>query len=230
VIHNIWFNEGFIWYIVFDTLKQKSWLNYFQQVVYNGSPLLKALSLQQLSEAASTQYAEDFRLGRCGIPQNYPNSRRPKCITAGVALTLLFTGQKAMANDHPLKQSRAAAAPEWPDSLGSVTAAPENHKVVFENDKVRILEVTGAPYIFEPLHTHKLPSIMWFANANFAKAHLVYYHYDYDPIKKTYYIKDSVLEQGPPANKGFEIPAEGPHRVRNLSNMDILAYRVEFKK
>jgi hypothetical protein len=70
---------------------------------------------------------------------------------------------------------------------------------------------------------------MWSANANFAKAHLMYYTYGFDSTKRTYYIKDSTLEQGPPANKGFEIPAEGPHRVRNLSNIDILAYRVEFK-
>ena len=73
-------------------------------------------------------------------------------------------------------------------------------------------------------------SIMWSANPNFAKAHLVYYNYSYDAVKKSYYIKDSVVEQGPPANRGFEIAAEGPHRVRNLSNLDILAYRVEFKK
>jgi predicted metalloprotease with PDZ domain len=63
VINNIWFNEGFMWYIVYDTLKQKEWLDYFQQVVYCGSPTIKAMPLQQLSQTASTQYAEDFRLG-----------------------------------------------------------------------------------------------------------------------------------------------------------------------
>jgi predicted metalloprotease with PDZ domain len=63
VINNIWFNEGFMWYIVYDTLKQKEWLDYFQDVVYNGPSMIKQMSLQQLSETASTQYAEDFRLG-----------------------------------------------------------------------------------------------------------------------------------------------------------------------
>jgi hypothetical protein len=28
---------------------------------------------------------------------------------------------------------------------------------------------------------------------------------------------------------GFPIPPEGPHSVKNLSNIEILAYRVEFK-
>ena len=63
VIHNIWFNEGFMWYIVYDTLKQKDWLNFFKSAAYNGPPAIRNMTLQQLSETASTQYAEDFRLG-----------------------------------------------------------------------------------------------------------------------------------------------------------------------
>ncbi len=152
-------------------------------------------------------------------------------IASGVLLTLLLVGQKALANNSLPKHQRVMnTAVDWPDSLDAVTAAPANHKVVFENDKIRILEVIGAPYVLEPLHTHKWPSIMWSSNPNFAKAHLIYYNYGFDSNKKSYFIKDSVLEQGPPANKGFEIPAEGPHRVKNLSNIDIVAYRVEFKK
>jgi predicted metalloprotease with PDZ domain len=63
VIHNIWFTEGFMWYIVADTLKQQKWMDYFNYVTYKGPPAIRAMSLQQLSETASTQYAEDFRLG-----------------------------------------------------------------------------------------------------------------------------------------------------------------------
>jgi hypothetical protein len=48
------------------SLKDKRWLDYFQQVVYCGSPIIKAMPLQQLSQTASTQYAEDFRLGTAG--------------------------------------------------------------------------------------------------------------------------------------------------------------------
>ncbi len=152
-------------------------------------------------------------------------------IASGVTLTLMLVGQKAMANNSiPKHQPAMNTAGGWPDSLDAVIAAPANHKVVFENDKIRILEVIGAPYVLEPMHTHKWPSIMWSANPNFAKAHLIYYNYGFDPGKKSYFIKDSVLEQGPPANKGFEIPTEGPHRVKNLSNIDVVAYRVEFKK
>ena len=34
----------------------------------------------------------------------------------------------------------------WPDSLDAVKAAPQNHHVIFENDKIRILEVILYPY------------------------------------------------------------------------------------
>jgi hypothetical protein len=151
-------------------------------------------------------------------------------ITTGILLTVMLISQRATANHVlPKYQSIMADASKWPDSLDAVIAAPGNHKIVYENDKIRILEVTGAPYVFEPIHTHKWSSVMWSANPNFAKAHLIYYNYGFDSVKKIYFIKDSVLEQGPPANKGFPIPPEGLHAVKNLSNLDILAYRVEFK-
>jgi len=34
----------------------------------------------------------------------------------------------------------------WKPELDAVTAAPNNHKVLFENDEVRVLEVTIAPH------------------------------------------------------------------------------------
>ena len=64
IINNIWFNEGFMWYIVADTTKSKGFMDFFRQTVYEGPREIRQLSLAQLSQVASTQYAEDFRLGR----------------------------------------------------------------------------------------------------------------------------------------------------------------------
>lgn len=87
VIHNVWFNEGFMWYIVYDTLKQKDWLDFFQSMVYNASPDIKNMSLQQLSETASLQYADDFRLGTGiysrGALMAYDIDRYVKSATSG---------------------------------------------------------------------------------------------------------------------------------------------------
>ena len=49
----------------------------------------------------------------------------------------------------------------WPDSLDAVRAAPANHRVVLENDAVRVLDVTVRPGEREPLHAHCWPSVMY---------------------------------------------------------------------
>ena len=59
------------------------------------------------------------------------------------------------------------AALLWPavqgseqDRLDAVIAAPSNHTIIFENERVRVLRVTIAPGATEPMHTHAWPSVM----------------------------------------------------------------------
>jgi hypothetical protein len=47
----------------------------------------------------------------------------------------------------------------WDPALDAVAAAPANHKVLFENDNLRVLEVTLAPDEEEPTHHHRWRSI-----------------------------------------------------------------------
>ncbi len=47
----------------------------------------------------------------------------------------------------------------WDPALDAVTAAPEHHKVLFENDTLRVLEVTLKPDDEEPVHHHRWPSV-----------------------------------------------------------------------
>lgn len=47
----------------------------------------------------------------------------------------------------------------WPDELDAVTAAPDHHKVLFENENLRVLEVTLKPNDEEPVHHHRWPSV-----------------------------------------------------------------------
>ncbi len=61
--------------------------------------------------------------------------------------------------------SEKAANPDpstWDPALDAVTAAPKHHKVLFENDQLRVLEVTLAPDDEEPLHHHRWPSVFVF--------------------------------------------------------------------
>lgn len=50
----------------------------------------------------------------------------------------------------------------WDPALDAVTAAPKNHKVIFENDRLRVLEVTLDPDEEEPVHYHRWPSVFVF--------------------------------------------------------------------
>ena len=136
---------------------------------------------------------------------------------------------------------------EWPDSLDAVKAAPQNHHVIFENDKIRILEVILNPYEYEQLHVHRFPSVMFGAvngsitsgsvssNNNTPPFDIIYYRYAYDSINHIYYVKDSNRQHnggGKPdePNSGDYMRPEGPHRIKNLSNVKIDVFRVEIKK
>lgn len=50
----------------------------------------------------------------------------------------------------------------WDPKLDAVTAAPRQHKVLFENDRLRVLEVTLEADDEEPVHHHRWPSVFVF--------------------------------------------------------------------
>lgn len=50
----------------------------------------------------------------------------------------------------------------WDPQLDAVVAAPANHKVLFENERLRVLEVTLRPDEEEPTHHHRWPSVFVF--------------------------------------------------------------------
>jgi hypothetical protein len=53
----------------------------------------------------------------------------------------------------------------WPDSLDALAAAPDHHKLLLENDRVRVLEVRIPPGELVPVHTHRWPSVVFTLSA-----------------------------------------------------------------
>ena len=51
--------------------------------------------------------------------------------------------------------------PTWPDELDALTAAPNHHTLLFENDFVRVLDTRVPPGQTVPLHTHQWPSALY---------------------------------------------------------------------
>lgn len=61
-----------------------------------------------------------------------------------------------------MNSSDASDRMNWDPSLDAVIAAPKHHKVLFENDAIRVLDVTLEPDEEEPLHHHRWPSVFVF--------------------------------------------------------------------
>jgi hypothetical protein len=49
----------------------------------------------------------------------------------------------------------------WPDTLDGPVAAADNHRVLFENDRVRVLETRIPSGEVSPVHTHRRPSVLY---------------------------------------------------------------------
>ena len=116
----------------------------------------------------------------------------------------------------------------WPDSLDSINAAPKNHKVLFENDHVRLLEVTVQPGETENMHGHKFPSVFMM---DAPQPRIV--NKDLDEVTG-----DANRPRPPrPPQDGAQYPAcramttpQAPHQVTNTDTFPQHFYRMEFKK
>lgn len=49
----------------------------------------------------------------------------------------------------------------WPASLDALIASPEHHKLLMENDRVRVLETVIKPGEITNLHTHRFPATLY---------------------------------------------------------------------
>lgn len=110
----------------------------------------------------------------------------------------------------------------WPANLDAVIAAPKNHKILMENDKVRVLEVTLMPGETEEVHHHQWPSVLYIQEAG----DFIDYDGDGNIIMDSRQIKPAL--QFPMT---MWKDAEAPHSVENLSKtITIRLIRVEMKQ
>ncbi len=76
-----------------------------------------------------------------------------------IAYVVLVVG--ALSASFLLGQTAANFDKWWTPGNDALAAAPQNHKLLFENDEVRVLEVTVQPGVREPLHAHRYPSVLF---------------------------------------------------------------------
>lgn len=105
----------------------------------------------------------------------------------------------------------------WTPETDALLAAPKNHKLLFENDDVRVLEVDVPPGVREPLHAHRYPSVLYYISA----AHMKEYSPGVPAVDRGHKDDGAVIF----------LPVGPPHQMENLeSSKPLKAIRVELKK
>lgn len=108
----------------------------------------------------------------------------------------------------------------WPDKLDALTAAPEHHKLLFENEQVRVLDTCIPPGETTAVHTHQWPGTLYIISwSDFIR---------YDAEGKV--MLDSRSLSAPPA-PGAATWTEPliPHSLKNIGSKDLHAISVELK-
>ena len=106
------------------------------------------------------------------------------------------------------------------DQLDAVAAAPEHHKVLLENDQIRVLETLLRPGEETVLHTHVWSGFLYIISwSDFVR---------YDRHRNV--MMDSARLTNTPV-PGTAIPAAPipPHSLRNVGTQNIHVILTEFK-
>jgi quercetin dioxygenase-like cupin family protein len=107
----------------------------------------------------------------------------------------------------------------WPRELDALIAAPDSHRLLFENDRVRVLEIVIEPGAREPEHTHRWPSVMIVDQP----ARIRYF------LRGVQTFESPALDTPQPGVKAMWIEPEEPHSVQNIDSSPYHALRVELR-
>ena len=110
---------------------------------------------------------------------------------------------------------------DWPESLDAMQAAPRHHKVLLENERVRLREAWVAPGDTVPVHPHRRPGVLHaISSSGFVRR---------DPNGAVLF--DSRIAQPPPARATVVWgTALAPHSVTNVGAREVRIMAVEVRR
>jgi hypothetical protein len=109
----------------------------------------------------------------------------------------------------------------WPDDLDALVAAPDHHMLLFENDRVRVLDTCVPAGDQTPVHTHRWPGALYVISwSDFVR---------YDDTGSVLLDSRTVpaLRNPPPALWSEPLP---PHSLQNVGEADLRIVSVELKR
>ncbi|HJW09889.1 MAG TPA: hypothetical protein VJ483_09660 [Holophagaceae bacterium] len=104
--------------------------------------------------------------------------------------------------------------------LDAMTAAPDHHQVILENDQVRVLDTRLRPGDRTPLHTHPWSSVLYIlAWSDFVRT---------DAEGKVL-LDSRTLPTKPAAGSSLWSEPLGPHRAENVGDGELRVIAIELK-
>lgn len=110
---------------------------------------------------------------------------------------------------------------QWPEELDALIAAPQHHKLLFENEFVRVLDTCIPPGEITEVHTHQWPASLYVISTS------EFIRYD----KEGNVILDS-KDLPKPLSESSALWTEplSPHALKNTGNKDLHIINVELKR
>jgi hypothetical protein len=108
----------------------------------------------------------------------------------------------------------------WPNELDALRADPGHHKLLFENERVRVLDTLILPGDITELHTHCFPAALYIISwSDFIR---------YDE-KGNILLDSSSLPFTPSPCSSIWTTSLGPHRLRNVGSSPLHIISTELK-
>lgn len=105
----------------------------------------------------------------------------------------------------------------WPPELDALIAAPEHHRLLLENDRVRVLDTEIAPGDRTPVHTHRWPAV-----------HYIVAWCDFVRRDPAGVVLVDTRGREPVSGALWSAPL-GPHTLENVGSAPIRVISVELK-
>ncbi|RTL57573.1 MAG: hypothetical protein EKK37_16190 [Sphingobacteriales bacterium] len=108
----------------------------------------------------------------------------------------------------------------WPAELDALIAAPQHHKLLFENEWVRVLDTNIKPGEETNLHTHQYPASLYILSwSNFIR---------YDAARNVM-VDSKALGLNFSSGTALWTGALTPHSLKNVGDTDLHVLSVEIK-
>lgn len=101
----------------------------------------------------------------------------------------------------------------FPEGFDAVEAAPQSHKVLFENALVRVLQVQVAPATKEPMHHHRWPSMFLVWDTGGRTEHIRIVHADGS-------VHDIPSRDKPVSPGAWRVTWLNPEPMHSIENME----------